>query len=370
MKNFLLILVALFTLSLNPVLSQTDNSVTDSTIVITMNDGVVRIGTVISDDGREVHFMDNKIGEIYISKEEIKSMVPFSQSAESLEQKSDEFTGPEGPFTTRYYFTTNALPIKKSENYAMVHLYGPELHFAVSDRLSIGVMTTWIASPFVVVGKYTIPTKKEKVNLGIGTMMGSSGYLNTFRGWGGMHWGMITIGDRLKNITISAGYSYANPGNKYPQTETTYDKPGSYPAITDNFGNTNFDNNIPTITDPVKSMSSAPVIGIAGIARIGKKASFIFDSMIFLTTLKKGSATRRVYGHTSPNDPLVSEVTAIGGGRGAFGFLMPGMRFQSKPSRAFQFSLAGTMWLERNKTSNSLDLKGFPMPMVSWFFKF
>ena len=364
MKNFLLVLVAFFTLSLNPVLSQSDNEITDSTVVVTMNDGVVRIGVVISDDGREVLFMDTKIGKIYLSKEKIKSMVPFSQSAESLKPQSNEFTGPEGPFTTRYYFTTNALPIKKGENYAMIHLYGPEVHFAVSDRLSIGVMTTWIASPFVVVGKYSIPTKNEKINLGIGTMLGSSGYLNTFKGWGGMHWGMATFGDRLKNITISAGYSYAKTG---AMRGNSYETPGTYPYITDQWGNTYQDYNIPR-TDRGNNLDGAAVIGIAGIARVGKKASFIFDSMFFIPTgEKKGSTTKNNVSLTNPNTGLTTlntVVTETSTARNPIGFLMPGMRFQNNPSRAFQVALAGVI------AKDGDELIAFPIPMVSWFFKF
>lgn len=346
-------------------MAQTDNSVTDSTVVITMNDGVVRIGVVINDDGREILFMDNKIGKIFLTKEKIQSMVPYSQSDESLGQGSDEFTGPEGPFTTRYYFTTNALPIKKGENYAMIHLYGPEVHFAVSERLSIGVMTTWIASPFVVVGKYSIPTKNEKINLGIGTMMGSSGYLNTFKGWGGMHWGMLTIGDRLKNFTISAGYSYAKTG---PMPSNSYVTPGTYPAKITSSGEAYYDWNIPR-TERANVLIGAAVIGIAGIVRVGKKASFIFDSMFFIPTgEKKGSTSvnnsspyNPITNTSAPMNTVVTETNSI---RNPLGFLMPGMRFQKKPSRAFQVALAGVLASDKN------ELIAFPIPMVSWFFKF
>ena len=47
-----------------------------------------------------------------------------------------------------------------------------------SDQLNIGVMTTWIGSPLVAVGKYTIPTANEKLNFSIASMIGTSGYLN------------------------------------------------------------------------------------------------------------------------------------------------------------------------------------------------
>ena len=405
MKNFLLLFVATLFISLSPVFGQEDNADKDSTVKITMNDGTVRngyivseddneilfmdnkigkifitkanikyhaenggsgptdvltttdgtvrVGYIISDDGREVLFMDNTIGKVYIPKEKIKSIIPFSQSVESLGQTATaEFTGPEGPFTTRYYFTTNALPIKKGENYAMIHLYGPEVHFALSDRLSLGFMTTWVASPFILAAKYTIPTKNEKLNFGLGTMMGTSGYLGGFSGWGGMHWGMITVGDRLKNFTFSAGYSYVNAG----RYGSSYPEPGTYPAVTDEWG-TNFDYNLPDASSTI----STPIIGFGGIARVGKKASFIFDSMIFFPTERKGSESEYFYG--PGGIPVETVVTETGGGTtNVFAFIMPGMRFQSSPNKAFQFALAGVM-------NSSWDI-AVPIPMVSWFKKF
>ena len=44
-------------------------------------------------------------------------------------------------------------------------------------------------------------------------------------------------------------------------------------------------------------------------------------------------------------------------------FLMPGFRFQSTESKAFQVSLAGVIY------KRGPDTFTFPMPMCSWFFK-
>jgi len=43
---------------------------------------------------------------------------------------------------------------------------------------------------------------------------------------------------------------------------------------------------------------------------------------------------------------------------------MPGMRFQKNENRAFQIAIAGvSAWQDGEKYT-------FPLPMVSWFFKF
>jgi hypothetical protein len=43
-----------------------------------------------------------------------------------------------------------------------------------------------------------------------GTIVGSSGYLLNAQGFFGLHWLTASKGDRMRNISISAGYSYAN----------------------------------------------------------------------------------------------------------------------------------------------------------------
>ena len=99
----------------------------------------------------------------------------------------------ESPFSTRYaFFTNNALPIKRNDHYAMVDLFvGPEVHFCVNDRLNLGIMSTWIGSRWSLSSKYTIPTSNKKVNL-CASMLGTTGYLNGFQGFGGLHWGTFT----------------------------------------------------------------------------------------------------------------------------------------------------------------------------------
>ena len=66
-----------------------------------------------------------------------------------MSNKNGEFRA-SGPFTTRYYFTNNALPIKKNENYALVHIYGPEVPFSVGNKTSLGLMASWIARALLV----------------------------------------------------------------------------------------------------------------------------------------------------------------------------------------------------------------------------
>jgi len=333
--------------------------------VVTKNDGAEYIGIILSNDAREVLLKTDKLGEIYIAKSDIKSIVKIEDTKSIV---NGEFYS-SGPFTTRYAFTTNALPMKKDENYMMLNLYGPEVHFTVSDHFNLGIMSTWVGSPLVLAAKYTIKTKDEKVNLSLGTLFGSSGYINSFKGFGGLHFANITFGDTKGNITFAAGYGYLQSGNE------SYNNlaPGIYYTDEPYFP---YDY---TGTGEKAPAKKGIIFSVAGITKIGKKASFVFDSMI--GSFKFGDNTESMleitpvvylpeyipgkYKHTITY--VENRVTAL--------FLMPGIRIQTSETRAFQVSLAGVVvsYKDRNYNSNgstSNESHSFPLPMASWFFTF
>lgn len=256
-----IISLILLTSNLKAQVSVPDSSKSQDQYVITKIDGTEYIGTIINDDGREVLIETSNLGKIYIPKSDIKSMVKIEDDKSVV---NGEYSGA-GPFTTRYAFTTNALPIVKGENYTMINLFGPEVHFAVSNNINLGVMTTWIGSPLAVVIKYSFKTEETKVNYSIGTMLGTSGYLNNFQGFGGLHWLNVTLGDRKNNITFSGGYAYVNSGisNDYTYEDGIYHN--TYPT---------------SYTSTARPISKGPMFSVAGIFKVGAKASIFFDSMV------------------------------------------------------------------------------------------
>ena len=70
-------------------------------------------------------------------------------------------------------------------------------------------MSTWIASPIALASKYSLYSDGNN-HVALGTILGTSGYLGIADGgvFGGLHWLTFTKGDRLKNISFSAGYGY------------------------------------------------------------------------------------------------------------------------------------------------------------------
>ncbi|HCS21528.1 MAG TPA: hypothetical protein DIW47_13375 [Bacteroidetes bacterium] len=357
MKFPIRLFLILFAFALSSQLHLQAQSESDSTrqkVVVVMNDGTERVGYILSDDGREILLETQALGKIYILKSSIARITPI-KDGEVVETVTDDHDyRSAGPFTTRYHFTTNALPIKKNENYAMLNLFGPEVHFAVTDRLSLGVMSTWIASPLALAVKYSIPTKNKKLNFGLGTIMGTSGYFNSFQGFGGLHWGMVSVGDRIRNITFSAGYGYISPRMTLVRAEKT----GTYDAVQVQ-GNWT----APEIPyeDQYRTFAGA-AFGLGGVFPVGKKASVILDGMLFIGERTSQETTRTDVSSGGQLDQVVvSEDPAV---QTTIFYLMPGMRFQQTATTAFQFALAGVSVYQPGETFS------FPVPTCSWLRKF
>jgi len=305
---------------------------------IIKHDGTKYIGEILSDDGREVLIETEALGKIYIPKADIASI----KKIEEVESLMPGNFREAGPFISRYYFTNNALPFKKGDDYAMVQLYGPEVHFSVADNLSIGVMSTWIASPIGLAAKYSIKTGNEKVNLSLGTIMFSSGYLFQARGWGGLHWGSLTYGVPGKNITFSSGFGYVDL----------------------------IENSRSTFETGLQKLNRGSVSSVAGIFPVGERSSFIFDSMVSFSEQRNYQSYG---GYYDINGDYVSGMITYDSGTQMSAFLMPGMRFQKHERRAFQIALAGVIQYSSigfYSGSTTARTRTFPVPMCSWFFKF
>ncbi len=126
----------------------------------------------------------------------------------------------------------------------------------------------------------------------------------------------------------------------------------------------------------------ASVIGFSGIVPFGKKASFIFDSMLFIANKSKLtilSKEIRCYLHYNTNNPATgistpqTETQTVIYGEGSIGsetsrsttfIFMPAMRFNQSYTSSFQVALAGFININENESTSA------PIPMISWLTKF
>lgn len=205
--------------------------------IVTKNDGTEYVGYIIEEDAREILLKTDNIGELYIPKHEIKSIKDLQEK----NFKSGKYVS-DNAYSTRYFLTTNALPLKKGDSYAMIQLPGAEYRVAVIDNLTIGGMSSWIGVPIIASANYSIPVT-DNFNIGAGFMAGTGSWAS-LNSYGLFPYGAITFGNQSMNLNVSGGFLSLN--------------------VTEE-GN----------------VWSAPLFSIGGFARLGERISFAGDSFIY-----------------------------------------------------------------------------------------
>lgn len=258
---------------------------------ITKNDGSEFVGVIISEDAREVliELLDGR--KIYIPTHEIKNIEKLVAGSlnKKGEIKNDEV------FATRYDFTTNALPIEKGESYYSINLYGPEVHFGVSKNFGVGILTSWLGTPIVGSLKYTYSIH-DKLHIGLGALVGTLSWAQPDF-FLGLPFGMLTLGDKTKNLNFSGGYGIAGSSGEF---------------------------------------QNVPLASVAGLIKINKSITFVFDSIIIL----EGGDNQDFSGS----------------------MLTPALRVHRKNNNSsFQFGFSA---LRGNG-----EMVPFPLPNLKWFYK-
>jgi hypothetical protein len=321
MFRFTLFLFALFLTS--PLCAQTDSipktQVADTNLYrIVKADGTDFIGYIIKQDEREVLILLQSGRRLYIPQYEIKEIVPIKYG--ELD-KDGVFVG-EDRFATRYFLTTNGLPIKKGEHYVQWNLFGPDFQFGVGENFGVGVMTSWLAVPVIGTAKYSFKLG-EKVQGGVGTLLGTSSWAALFGSGGNfgiaVPFGTISTGTRKSNMAFSSGYG-ATWGDGEVQGRALF--------------------------------------SLAGMVRVGPKLSFVFDSFI----MPRGKD--RVYTYTSytynPSTGNYDPVLMTGiESRPGFALFIPGLRWHQSEKKAFQFGFTGVVY--------DGEMWQIPIPMVQWY---
>jgi hypothetical protein len=240
MKNQLFIsaLIVLFSVvSSQGCFAQADTSRTihPKIYVITTNDGTEFIGTIISQDAKEVLIETRDRGQISIPKYQVKEMKEVAEGEVSV---TGGYT-PTEVFSTRYFITTNGLPIEKKESYILWNLWGPDFEFGVGKNLGLGLMTSWVGMPIIGTIKYTI-NLAPGVNMALGGLLGTGSWAQPDFGIA-LPYATMTFGDRKSNLSFSGGYgALFNNGNK----------------------------------------NGRVLMSIAGMSKVGKKVCFVFDSFL------------------------------------------------------------------------------------------
>ena len=233
-------LLAIFLLFIgNIALSQTDTTLTKdtSTYRIIKTDGGELIGQIQSQDAREILLLTKDDRQIYIPQHAIKEIIKLKNSDFN---NIGTFIG-EDKFATRYFITTNGLPIKKGEHYVQWNLFGPDFQFGIGKDLGVGIMSSWIGVPIIgsIKKSWQIGDKSQ---FAIGGLVGTGSWIVPEFG-GALPFATLSFGDRSKNIAFSGGYGAIWTGD---------------------------------------GVSGRAISSIAGMAKISPKISLVFDSFVLL----------------------------------------------------------------------------------------
>jgi hypothetical protein len=291
--------------------SQSDTiTITDTNSYrIIKSDGGELFGKILHEDSREILILTKNNKQIYIPQHVIEKIELVKNS--DFNEKG-AFVG-EDKFATRYFITTNGLPIKKGEHYVQWNLFGPDFQFGIGKDLGVGVMTSWIGVPIIGTIKKSWKLG-EKSQFAIGGLVGTGSWADFSIG-GALPFGTLSFGDRSKNIAVSGGY-------------------GAVWGIGNN-------------------ISGRAITSIAGMIKISKNLSLVFDSFILFPS-KKYDEIESVYNEiTEEVEEQVSSIRDPG-----LTLLMPGIRWHQGEGKAIQFGFAGF-------GNGSGDF--FPIPMVQWY---
>lgn len=242
----MMIVITLITYSQNDTIQKNDS--TYSRIVKT--DGEEIIGQILTSDKREILIRTLNGRELYIPQHVIKEIIVVEEK--DFNHKG-EFIG-EDKFSTRYFITTNGLPIKKGEHYVQWNLFGPDFQFGVGKNLGVGVMTSWMGVPVIGSIKKSFQLS-EKAQFAVGGLVGTGSWAGPSVG-GALPFATLSFGTRRANIAFSGGY-------------------GSIWADGD--------------------ASGRGLASVAGMVKISPKLSLVFDSFI-LTPKQEENYTRDMVG--------------------------------------------------------------------------
>jgi len=306
-------------------------------------------GKIINDNGKEILLFCSDSVKVYIPKVNIKSI-------NSIEIDDPVINGEYqnvGPFSTRYHLMTNSLPMKKGQNYTLLHLWGPEVHFTITNSTSIGIVSSWILSPFALALKQNFKTRNKKLNFSIGNLIGTSSYfeksiksigtIKRFAGAGNLLYGNVTYGSRKSNVTLTGGFTIFKSGiekSYHVTSKIVYPQdygPGTvfYSSCTDTY---------------VRPISFGGLIGLSGMHTISKKISFVYDALLNFSKLANSKSGENIFKILKYDRYFVT--------------LMPGIRFQKKEKSAFQITLGVVGMIDEVQNYT------LPYPMCSWLIKF
>jgi hypothetical protein len=172
-------------------------------------DGNEYLGRIIEQNNGRIRLETEKIGVITLRMSDIVKLEEIKVS-----QIKDAVYWFENPQATRYLWSPNGFGLKRGEGYYQnIWVLFNQVSVGVTDNFSIGAgmvplfLFAGSPTPAWITPKFSIPVRKDKVNIGAGALVG--GVLGESNTGFGVLYGILTLGNRDKNMSLGLGYGYA-----------------------------------------------------------------------------------------------------------------------------------------------------------------
>ena len=208
----LLIFLLLILSQISPTTAQVETG-TKGLMLVRMENGNEYLGYIISQNEKEVVLDENNLGQITLQKADILDLRELREK-----EISDEgVIWLENPFGSRYFFAPNAHNLRKGEGYyqnSMVLFNQISYGFTDHFTLGIGIVPLFFfagsSTPAWITPKFSMPIKEDKISLGLGGLFGA--VIGEKNSGFGVSYGLLTLGNRDKNINFGLGYGYQDKG--------------------------------------------------------------------------------------------------------------------------------------------------------------
>ena len=177
--------------------------------VIDTEDGNSFMGSIAAEDSMEIVLLSDIYGRVQIPLNQIKKRTLFSTT--DLVEGEYWF---DNPHDTRYFFMTSGYGLQKGEGYYQntwimfnQFSYGITRHFSLGAGVVPLFLFAGATTPFWITPKVAVPLIKDKLNLGGGMILG---YMLGEEFGFGLGYGALSVGSKEANLTLGAGWAYAD----------------------------------------------------------------------------------------------------------------------------------------------------------------
>lgn len=192
---------------------QATAQLSDTTAIwqITTFDDNEFVGHVLSETETAIEFKTATVGIITIQKNQIKKREELISDG-----TTNGLLWAENPMAFRYFIGNSGYTLKKGAAYYQnAWVFVNNFDIGLTDRFSLGIGTVPLflfagsATPVWLTPRVSLPIESDKVNFGIGGLVGTT--LGTGNNVSfGYGFGNLTLGDKNKNLTIGVGYGFAD----------------------------------------------------------------------------------------------------------------------------------------------------------------